>query len=187
MKNGTLVRSSSDLRSSAAAIPAWCSRSAPSGWPVRTRPIVSCRRSSWSSCSSPRGSVSAASQMPASEAAAVSVPVLLEVAHEGGAEVAIGLLARVGGHVLAEQVERLLAGPDRAAVRRGVDQPRAGQRGYALLDRLVDLFGVYYLVADLLCVGLAGSPGAAGEDRLARRAVAHGSPQAKVGSAGNDP
>ena len=54
-----------------------------------------------------RGSCSAGLQITGSEAALVGVPVLFEVADERGAQVAIGLLAAEGGHVLPEDVERL--------------------------------------------------------------------------------
>src|SRR5437763_9975833 len=140
MQNGMPARSASDRTSVASAIPAWMSRSAPAGWPFRTRATVARRRSSWRAFSSSRGSVSAASHMrpPRSEAAALSVPVLLAVAHERRAQMAVGLLARVGGHVLTEQVERLLPSADRAAVGRGIDQARAGQRGDPRIEGLLD-------------------------------------------------
>src|SRR6478735_316176 len=148
------ARSSSDLRSSGELTAAWFSRWAPSGCPFRIWAIVVRRRSSWRSSSSSRGRVSAGSQIFASEAAAVSVPVLLEVAHERVAEMAVGLLARVGGHVLAEQLDRLLPDPHRGPVGGGVDQSGAGQRGYAFVDGLVHLAGFDDLVADQLGVRL---------------------------------
>src|SRR6185437_10745332 len=133
-----LGSSSSDVRSSGESMPARLSRSAPSGCPFSTWAIVARRRSSWRLCSSSRASVSAGSQIFGfSETPAVSVPVLLEVAHERGTEVTVGLLVGVGGHVLAEQLDRLLPNPHRGAVCGGVDQARAGQGGDASVDSLV--------------------------------------------------
>ena len=74
-----------------------------------------------------------------SEAAAVSIPVLLEVVDERRTQVAVGLLARVRGHVLAEQVERLLADPHRGPVRDALISPELGQRLDPVVDRLLDL------------------------------------------------
>src|SRR5690349_12937369 len=106
--------------SSADSTPAARSFSAAGGTAASSRATVSRRRVGWSSASRSRGARSIAS-----EPAVAGIPVLLEVADERGAEVAEGLLARVGRHVGAKQVERLLAGPQRAAVRGGVDQAGA--------------------------------------------------------------
>src|SRR5690348_1641835 len=100
--------------SSADSTPASRTRDAIAGWRPRTRSTVLRSRSSCSACSASRGSVSAGSQI--SDAALVRIPVLLEVANERWAEVAVRLLAREGGHVLAEDVERLLCDAHAAPV-----------------------------------------------------------------------
>ena len=55
------------------------------------------------------------------------VPLALEIGDQRRAEMAIGLIARVGGEIAAKQIERLLADADGAAVRRGADRARTGQ------------------------------------------------------------
>ena len=57
----------------------------------------------------------------------MGAPVLLEVADQRGAEVADRLLAAVDRHVLAEDVERLLADPQRAPVGDAADRAGAGR------------------------------------------------------------
>jgi hypothetical protein len=113
--------------------------------------------------------------------------VILEVVDERRAELAERLLAGVGGHVLAEQVERLFPDAHRGAVRGGVDEARAREGVDPAFDRRVDLVGLHDLVADQIRVGLARRPFAAGQDRLASGAVAHEPRQAQVGGAGDDP
>src|SRR3954470_1435164 len=147
--------------------PAAASRSAPTGCEASTRSTVERSRESCSARSSSRGSVSAASQMTLSDAALVRIPVALEIAHQRRAQVAVGLLARIGGHVPAEHVERLLPHPDRAAVGRRVDEPRAGERLHARLNRRIHLVRLYGLVADQLGGRSPGLELEAREDRLA--------------------
>ena len=63
-----------------------------------------------------RGRVSTASQIRGSVAAVGGIPVLLEVADQRRTQVAVGLLARVRGHVLAKQRR---PAPGRRAARAG--------------------------------------------------------------------
>src|SRR5947209_6262023 len=165
--NGTAPKSSSEVRSSAERTPAAWSCAAPRGWPVRTRATVARSRSSCSARSSPRGSDSTR----ASGGAIVGIPVLLQVSDQRRTEMAVGLLARIHAHVVAEQIERLLPLAQGSSVGGRVDQARAGQRIHAGLERRVYLGGVDDLVADQIGVGLAGHPLATGQDRLPCGAV----------------
>src|SRR3954452_24059509 len=98
-------------------MPAARRRSAATGTARSSRATVSRSRASWRPASSSRGARSIASEL-----AVAGIPVLLEVADQRRAEVAERLLARVGGHVGAEEVQRLLARSQRAPVGGGVDQ-----------------------------------------------------------------
>jgi hypothetical protein len=113
--------------------------------------------------------------------------VLLEVVDERRAELAERLLAGVGGHVLAEQVERLLPHAHRGAVGGGVDEARARESIDPAVDRRVDLPRLDDLVADQIRVGVARRPFAAGQDRLASGTVAHEPREPQIGGAGDDP
>ena len=116
------------------------------------------------------------------------VPVLFEVAHERGAEMAVGLLAAERGHVLPEDVERLCPDPQRAPVPGGVHEPRARQRLDAPGDRRVHLVGrLDHLVAEQVAVRRPRLELEAGEDRLPRQPVSHRPRQPQVGRAGEDP
>src|SRR5262245_46061608 len=86
------------------------------------------RRSSCSRRSSARGSCSARLQITVSESSLVSAPVLFEVAHERGAEMAVDLLAAERRHVLPEEVERLCPDSQCAPVAGGVHEPGARER-----------------------------------------------------------
>src|SRR4051794_38329989 len=110
-----------------------------------------------------------------SSASLVGTPVLLEVADQRRAEVARGLLAGVDGHVLAEDVERLLPDPERAPV--GCPAHRAGARQLrrAALENRIHLAVLHDLVGELLRRELG-----AGQDRLTRAAVADEARQAQV-------
>ena len=57
-------------------------------------------------------------------------PVPLEVCDKGRAEMAIGLLAAVEGHILAELIARLLSHPDGLAVCSRADHPSPGDLGH---------------------------------------------------------
>src|SRR3954451_24819898 len=94
-------------------------------------------------------------------ASLVGTPVLLEVADERGAEVADRLLAAVHGHVLAEDVERLLADAERLPVGAPAAPSGTGERSGARGDGRVHLPRLDDLVRELL--GLQLGPG---EDRL---------------------
>src|SRR5262245_6405013 len=84
----------------------------------------------------------------ASGLAALRVPVALEICDQGGAEVAIGLLARIDGEVGAEHIERLLRDAEGAPVARGAHHARIGQPLDHALDGRVHLAGFDDLVAD---------------------------------------
>ena len=104
-----------------------------------------------------------------SHPAPAGIPVLLEVAHELRAQVTGGLLARVQRHVLPVQLERLLADPDRAAVRDRVDKPGVRQRLDPRLQRGFKLVGRDDLVAQQAA---SGSPATHSRpDRIACRAA----------------
>src|SRR5438046_393044 len=85
-----------------------------------------------------------------SVAALMGAPVLLEVADQRRAEVARRLLARVDRHVLAEDVERLLADPQRATVGDAGDRAGGGELGRAVRDRVVHLPRFDDLIRELL-------------------------------------
>src|SRR5215213_4397339 len=148
---------------------------------------VARRRSSWTSWRPSRGPVSTGSQTSASELALVCIPVLLEIADQRRAEVAVGLLAGEGGHVLPEDVKRLLSDANRAAIGRGVDQARAGQRLGARVERLVHRVGLDDFVAEQLGWRDSGLELPAREDCLPGEPVADRARQAQRGGAGDDP
>src|SRR6185437_15136943 len=155
------------------------------GWRSSTRSTVERNRSSCSSRSVPSCSVSAGSQI--SDAALVRIPVLLEIANQRGAEVAVGLLARERGHVLAEDVERLLPDADPAAVGGGRDEPGRGQRLHARFDGRVHVGRVHHLVDHHVALGGPRLELAAGEDRLPSQPVAHEPRQPQGRRARDDP
>src|SRR4051812_399306 len=72
----------------------------------------------------------------------------LEVADERRREVAIGLLARINGEIVAEHVERLLGDADGAAVAGRADHARAGEPRHHALDAFIHRAGLDDLVAD---------------------------------------
>src|SRR5690242_18219904 len=162
--NGTSARSRRLVSAAGSSMPPEVSRSAPAGWAASTRAMVSCSRPSWSASISDRWSVS--TLLRGSDAALVGIPVALQVLHECGAEVAVRLLARVGGHVLAEQVEGLSTRPHRRPVGGRVDQPGTRERVDAVLQCRVHLIWFDDLVAQLFCVRLPRLPLPPGEDRL---------------------
>src|SRR5262245_37515088 len=130
-------------------------------------PNVAYSRSRWSVRSSSRGR--------RSESALTSLPMLLEVAHERRAEVAVRLLAAERRHVPAKRVERLGADAQRTPVARRVDETGARQRLDARRDRRVHLLRrLDGLVAEQVAVRRAGLELETGEDRLAREPVSDG-------------
>src|SRR3954470_9617884 len=131
-------------------MPALASRAEIGGCPAIARPTVRRSRSSWSSRSGSRGPVSTGSQADASELALAGIPVLLEVADEGRAQVAVGLLPGEGRHVLAEDVERPLADAEGTAVAGRVAHPRAGHRLDPLAKRVIHRIRLDDLVAEQL-------------------------------------
>ena len=64
----------------------------------------------------------------------------LQVSDELFAQMAIGLLARIGCHVAPENVEWLRLDPDGFAITRGAHHPRAHRVLYRALDGGVELF-----------------------------------------------
>ena len=116
-------------------------------------------------------------------AALMGAPVLLEVADQRRAEVADRLLAAVRRHVLAEDVERLLADPQRAPVGDAADRARRW-RGRAARRSIAASISPG---ATISSASSSGCELAAGEDRLARAAVADEARQAQVRGAGDDP
>src|SRR3954453_8035301 len=131
---------------------------APRGRSLR-RVTRCCKRSSWSVSSTVRGACSILTLMGA--------PVLLEVADQRRAEVADGLLAAVGRHVLAERVERFLADAQRFAIRDAGDRAGAREVVRGALDRRVHLPGREDVVRQLL-----GGELAVRQDRLSCSAIA---------------
>src|SRR4051812_14082705 len=168
-------------------MPASASRAEIGGCPAIARPTVRRSRSSWSSRSRSREPVSTGSQTGASELALAGIPVFLEVADEGRAQVAVGLLPGEGRHVLAEDIERLLADAEGTAVGGRVDQPRAGQCLDPLAKRVIHRIRLDDLVAQQLGGRDAGLELAPGEDRLTGEAVADRARHAQWRGAGNDP
>src|SRR6476646_5594687 len=178
-------------------------RSSPNGYPSRrsalplngacatassSTPNAARSRARWSSRSSARGSRSAASQTTGSEAALMRVPVLLEVPHECGAQVAVGLLAAERRHVLPEDVERLRPDAQRAPVPGRIHEARAGERLDALRYGRVERGGrLDDLVAEQVAVRRAGLELQAGEDRLPSEPVTDRAGEPEVGRAGEDP
>ena len=111
----------------------------------------------------------------------------LEVPHQRGTEVAVGLLAGVDRHVLRGRGRAAPPDPQRAAVGGGVDQAGVGQRVDPRLDRGLHLLRLDHLVARAArrrrrrpsTRARRGSPGArAGRPRTR---------QPQVGGAGDDP
>src|SRR5437764_14505388 len=64
----------------------------------------------------------------------VGAPVLFQVADEGRAEVAVCLLAGVGGHVRLERRQRLLGHAQRLAVAGRAHDARAGERRHGAVE-----------------------------------------------------
>src|SRR4051812_19702170 len=85
-----------------------------------------------------------------SVASLVGTPVLLQVADQRGAEVAVGLLARVDAHVFAEDVQRLLADAQGAPVGDAADRAGTRELGRSPLERGVHLTARDDLVGELL-------------------------------------
>src|SRR5262245_9158656 len=99
-------------------------------------------------------------------------PALLEIPDQRRADVALGLLARVGRHVGLEEGARLLADPQRPAVAGGADAAGARQRRAGLIDRLVHGAGWDHLVAQQPSLGALGLEPSVEQDRLTRQPLA---------------
>src|SRR6202451_4326710 len=75
------------------------------------------------------------------------VPLALEIGDQRRAEMAIGLVAGVGGKIHSECVECFLADLDGASVARRADRAGTGQAGDDTVERAVHLAGRRDLVA----------------------------------------
>src|SRR6185312_13067790 len=94
--------------------------------------------------------------------------------------------ARIGGKILAEQIERLLADTERAAVRGGADRARIGEAGDDVIERAVHVGRRGNLVADQTALRAVAVEAAFVLDRLAGDAVAGEARHAQIGGARND-
>src|SRR6201993_725648 len=129
---------------------------------------------------------SAATRETASRLAALRVPVALEICDQGGAEVAIGLLARIDGEIGAEHVERFLRDAEGAPVAGGAHHARTGQSLDHALDGRVHFAGLDDLVADQPSFRAVAFEPAFVLDRLPRDAVAGAVRHAHIGRARDD-
>src|SRR5579859_2593480 len=109
------------------------------------------------------------------------VPLAFEIGDQRRAEMAIGLVARVGGKILAEQVERLLADAQRAAICGGADRARTGQPRDDAIERAVHLGRRGDLVANEPTLRAVAIEPALVLDRLPGDAVAGKARHAQIG------
>src|SRR5262249_56669591 len=80
--------------------------------------------------------------------AILRVPKALEIVDQGGAEVAVGLLAGIDRAIAAKLIEGFLRDPERAPIAHRADRARAGQPSDDVLDRRIHRVGGGDLVAD---------------------------------------
>src|SRR5947209_2389246 len=85
---------------------------------------------------------------PLSRPSVAGVPVPLQVCNQGGAECAVGLVARIGRAIASEQIERLRADAQRAAVANRTDRARIAEALDHVCERSVDLVGPGNLITD---------------------------------------
>src|SRR5207249_4024019 len=100
--------------------------------------------------------------------AALRIPVPLEVLDQRRAEVAGGLLERVQGEIVTEQIERLLRDAERPPVRASAHDAGAGESFHYALDRAVHVGLRNHFVADQSPFRAFAIEAALGHDRLAR-------------------
>src|SRR4051794_5367481 len=110
--------------------------------------------------------------MPPSCLPVLRVPVPFQISDERGAENTIGLVARIGGGVAAEEVERLLRDAKGAAIADGAGRACIGQAVNDACDRLVHPAGACDLVTDEPALGTVTHQFALILDQLTRKAIA---------------
>src|SRR5262245_61405071 len=114
------------------------------------------------------------------------VPVPLEIGDEGRAETAIGLVARIGAGIAAEEIERLLPDAERAPVADGADRARIGEPLDYAIDGRVHGVARRDLVADQTAVRAVADELALVLNRLARNTVAGEARHAQIREARDD-
>jgi len=102
----------------------------------------------------------------------VGIPIALEVCDEGWAESAIGLVARIGRAIAAEQIERLRADAQGAAIADRADRARVAEALDHVRKRSVHLIGPSNLVTDQPALGAVAGKLAFILNRLARDPIA---------------
>src|SRR5437870_11455551 len=102
----------------------------------------------------------------------MGIPVALEVGNQRRAETAIGLVARIGRAVAAEQVERLLSDPEGATIADRADRAGVGEAIDQPCQSGVHLVGPRDLVTDQPALRAVADKLALILDRLARDPVA---------------